>query len=128
MILRYINIIGLMLLIACQKTEPPYQIPNEQWVKILTDMHLSESATQHLSLSLRDSVVEVYLEQILEIHEVPRIIFEPEYERIKKDPAKLQVVYAGVIKRLGELKLKEKAKNKKKTKKGKVSQEKTLPQ
>jgi len=98
----------IFLLFACQKKEEPYQLSNEKWTHLLTDIHLSESASQHLSLSLRDSMVKMYLGQILEIHEVPRPIFEKEYERIKRDPAKLKLVYVGVAKRLSELKLKKK--------------------
>jgi len=102
----------IFLLFACQKKEEPYQLSNEKWTHLLTDIHLSESASQHLSLSLRDSMVKMYLGQILEIHEVPRPIFEKEYERIKRDPAKLKLVYVGVAKRLSELKLKKRKRKK----------------
>lgn len=122
----------IFLVFACQKKEESYQLSNEKWTHLLTDIHISESASQHLSLSLRDSMVKIYLDQILEIHDVPKPIFEKEYKRIKMDPAKLRVVYAGVAKRLNELKLKKRKKNKNKgeegTKKSKVPKEKTLPQ
>ncbi len=109
----------LFLGMACQKVEAPYELSNEKWAHILADIHISESATQHLSLSLRDSMVVLYLDQILEIHEVPKAIFEKEYERIKKDPAKLKVVYQTVTKRLSELKLKKKKEKDKKQQEGK---------
>lgn len=85
-----------------------YNLTDEKLVDILSDLHISESATQHLSLSYRDSMSKVYLNQILEIHEVPKEIFEPEYIELKKDPQKLVVVYDRVIKRLNDLKLKKK--------------------
>lgn len=104
----------------CSKEETPYQLSDEKLVDILSDLHISESATQHLSLAFRDSMVLVYLDQILEIHEVPKEIFEPAYQKLKRDPQKLQIIYGKVIKRLDNLKVKKKAEkddNEKATKK-----------
>ncbi len=104
----------LLLLITCflgctEEDDYTYQLTNEKFVEILTDLHISESATQHLSLSYRDSMSIVYLNQILEIHEVPNEVFEPEYNELKRDPQKLALIYDLVIKRLNKLKLKKKS-------------------
>ncbi len=119
--------IFLLVTTSCAKEEVPYQLSDEQFINIVTDIHISESASQHLSLAIRDSMVVVYLDQILAIHEVPKEVFEPDYQKLKRDPEKLQFVYAQVIKRLNELKIKkeekvrknkmEKGQAKKKTKK-----------
>ena len=93
---------------SCTKDEAVYQLSDEKLTAILTDLHVSESATQHLSLAFRDSMVVVYLGQILEIHEVSKEVFEPEYQKLKRDPKKLQVIYEKVIKRLEKMKLKKK--------------------
>lgn len=93
---------------CCTKEETPYQLSDEQLAAIMADIHISESATQHLSLSFRDSMVLVYLDQVLEIHEVPKESFEADYDRLKRDPKKLQLVYAKVIERLNQLKIKKK--------------------
>ena len=106
----------LLMTTSCTKEETPYQLSDEQLVDIVTDIHISESATQHLSLAFRDSMVVVYLDQILEIHEVPKEVFEPDYQKLKRDPKKLQFIYAKVIEKLNILKRK---KEKKKEKKGK---------
>lgn len=103
----------LLLLIICawgctEKETFTYQLTNEKFVDILSDLHFSESATQHLSLSYRDSMSNVYLGQVLEIHEVPNEVFIPNYNELKRDPQKLALVYELVIKRLNELKLKTK--------------------
>ncbi|MEM6316703.1 MAG: DUF4296 domain-containing protein [Bacteroidota bacterium] len=100
-----------LILGACEKVPKEYQLSETQMTNILADIHISESATQHLSLSLRDSMVELYLAQILEIHQVEMDIFKPEYERLKKDPERLQRIYAKIIVRLNDLK-KKKAKEK----------------
>lgn len=111
----------LLLLTAtsCTKEEVPYQLSDEQLIHIITDIHISESASQHLSLAIRDSMVVIYLDQILAINEVPKEVFEPTYQKLKRDPKKLQFIYAKVIERLNVLKLKkEKKKDKKKVDKG----------
>ena len=92
--------------------EYAYQLTNEQFVEIITDLHISESAAQHLSLSYRDSISKIYLDQILEIHEVPMEIFEPEYEALRQDPKKLVLIYDLVLKRLNDLKSKKKKETK----------------
>ncbi len=100
---------------SCTKEETVYQLSDEKLTNIITDIHISESATQHLSLSFRDSMVQVYLDQILEIHEVSKDTFEPEYQKLKRDPKKLQLIYGKVIERLNKLKIKKKENKKEKS-------------
>jgi len=85
-----------------------YQLTDETLIDILVDLHISESATQHLSLNFRDSMSIIYLDQVLEIHEVPKEVFEPDYIKLKQDPQKLVGIYEKVIKRLDDLKSKKK--------------------
>ena len=111
------GLLFLVLLVemsSCTKEETIYQLTDEKLINIIADIHISESATQHLSLSLRDSMVQVYLDQILEIHEVSRDVFEPEYQQLKRDPKKLQLIYGKVIERLNKLKIKRKVDKKEK--------------
>ena len=99
-------ILTLILGIGCQEEEIPYQLSDEQFIRVITDLHISESATQHLALHQRDSMAVIYLQQILDIHSVKNELFEAEYERLKNDPKKLVKIYEKVIERLTELKLK----------------------
>ena len=100
--------ITLINLVGCDKEKVTYQLSEEKLTNILADIHISEAVTQHLSLSFRDSMVQIHLEQILEIHEVKRAIFEMDYQLLKRDPEKLQQVYQKVIERLNALKVKKK--------------------
>lgn len=103
-------LLPIICFIGCKEEQDySYKLTNEKFVEILTDLHISESATQHLSLSYRDSMSIVYLNQILAIHEVPNEVFEAEYNKLKRDPEKLAIVYDLVIKRLNKLKLKKKS-------------------
>ena len=95
---------SFLLTQSCKKTEITYKVTDEQFINILSDIHISESAAQHLSLSNRDSIVEVYLRQILEIHNVEAEIFKQDFIQLKKDPKKLKQIYEKVIALLNELK------------------------
>jgi len=99
---------------SCDKAETVYQLSDEQLTDIITDIHISESASQHLTLAFRDSMVLIYLDQILEVHEVSKEVFEPEYQKLKRDPKKLQLIYGKVIERLNKLKIKKKEDKKEK--------------
>ncbi len=127
LIFQIIAILILLLnLLSCDKEVSPYQLSDEQLANIITDIHISESATQNLSLAFRDSMVLIYLDQILEIHEVPKEIFEPDYQKLKKDPGKLQLIYGKVIDRLNSLKLNKDKKGKQKNQKTAASTKKDL--
>ncbi|GEM_PF-3894062 len=106
--------IFLIKMTSCDKAETVYQLSDEQLTDIITDIHISESASQHLTLAFRDSMVLIYLDQILEVHEVSKEVFEPEYQKLKRDPKKLQLIYGKVIERLNKLKIKKKEDKKEK--------------
>ena len=74
-------------------------------VNILADIHISEAAVSHLSLTLRDSISREYLVQILQIHQIKADEFDKEYRFLKNDSEKLQQLYPKVIDRINELKL-----------------------
>ena len=52
-ILLFFILVTLSFFFACKDKSPIYQLEDEQFIKILADMHISESASQHLSLSVR---------------------------------------------------------------------------
>ena len=87
------------------RKNPQYQLSDEEIITVLADLHISQAAVEHLSLSLRDSMTNLYLEQVLTINEIPKEIFETDYHQLKEDPEKLKIIYDKVINRLNELKL-----------------------
>ncbi len=107
----YYSLCCLLFFLTCQKTVSKYELPEEILTKVLADIHISEAAIQHLSLELKDSMAQVYYEQIIEIHGVDQALFEKDFQQLKQDPEKLAKVYDKVIKQLNEIKSK---RNKKK--------------
>ena len=96
----------LLLLLACKEQTITYNIPDETIVKVLADMHISESASSHLSLVSKDSMSKVYLQQVLTIHQVNPELFNEDYEKLKNDPEKLKTIYSKVIETINTMKIK----------------------
>jgi len=88
----------LLAATSCQEEEVAPLIEETKMVRLLADLHVSESATQHFGVTLRDSFRQVYYEQIFEIHEVDQALFEKELKILKKNPKRLSAYYDQVIK------------------------------
>lgn len=101
-----LNFFLLINILSCQKEVTPYNIPDEKMAFILADIHISEGAVQHLSLTIRDSMAKVYFEQIMTIHKISIEKFEQDYQKLILDAEKLEGIYEKIIDRLNELKIK----------------------
>ena len=75
-------------------------------VKILVDIHIGEAASLQADISQRDSLKELYYDQIFEIHKVSKEVYEEDIELLKRDAKKLTTIYDKVIEQLKEKKAK----------------------
>jgi len=89
---------------ACQKNEYVYSLSDTQIIQILADLHTSEAMTKNFDITLRDSVSKLYYKQILEIHEVSEKVFTNDFEELKRNPTKLELIYKQIDKKLEEKK------------------------
>lgn len=85
---------------SCTEQEIEPLIEEPMMIRLLADLHVSEAATQHFEVVIRDSFRQVYYEQIFEIHEIDQALFEEELKNLKKNPKKLNTYYDKVIKLL----------------------------
>ncbi|MFK7773880.1 MAG: DUF4296 domain-containing protein [Saprospiraceae bacterium] len=88
---------GSIFLLSCQEEEIKPQISDEEMVKILTDLHISEAAILSLNQKLKDSISNVYYQQIFEIHGVTDSTFYSDLEILRRDAKKLEEIYLKVI-------------------------------
>ena len=95
-------LLGFLLctLFACQKAAPDLLIPEEKLIAILADTHLAEAAIQNLFKEVKDSMGEVYYQQICEIHEVSKADFEQTMSQLREDPLRLEQLYRQVMEKL----------------------------
>lgn len=87
-------------LFACQKAPPELLVPEEKLVAILADAHIAEAAIQNLIKEVKDSLGEVYYQQICEIHEVNKADFEQTMVQLREDPLRLEQIYRKVMEKL----------------------------
>lgn len=94
------NIFLIMMVViglgACtsQEEEPP--IAEDKLAKVLVDVHFAEAAMQDVPASVRDSMGQVYYQQIYTIHNITEQELNRSLRIIKDDPGKLEAVYEKV--------------------------------
>lgn len=102
--LRSIFIIASMLCIgsftACSSDEPELKIPEDKLVKILVDVHVAEAGFQNLSGEVKDSIANVYYEQIAEMHQIDRVLLDSTIIQVRRDAIKLTSIYDKVLEEL----------------------------
>ncbi len=82
-------------------------------VDIIADIHLVEASLQRTSSFVRDSMAEVYYDQLAEIHGMKRAVYEAKIEELNNHPKRLELVYIKVIEKLNKAEVTEQSKEKK---------------
>jgi hypothetical protein len=88
---------GSICFLSCQDDEIKPQIPDEEMVKILTDLHISEAAILSLNQKIKDSISVIYYQQVFEIHGVVDSIFYKDLEVLRSDSKRLEEIYIKVL-------------------------------
>ena len=94
----------LITFLGCKQNEVEYVIEEEVMVKILMDIHIAEAAAQQGVISQRDSLRNLYYNQIFELHSVSKEKYEEDMELLKRDAPRLSNIYDKVIDQLKERK------------------------
>ncbi len=88
---------GSISFLGCQAEELKPQISDEEMVKILTDLHISEAAILSLNQKIKDSISVVYYQQVFEIHGVNDSVFYKDLEILRTDAKRLEGIYLKVL-------------------------------
>ena len=102
---RYLLLYSCVLLFslsACSGSEPELKIPEDKLVKILVDVHLAEASFQSLSGAEKDSIAEVYYEQIAEMHGIERSNLDSTIIQLRKDAIRMTSIYDKVLEELAK--------------------------
>ena len=100
-----IALLGVLCFLGCKEEIKP-SLSEEKMVDVLTDLHLAEASMLTLNKKLKDSVYLVYYGQIFEIHQVKDSVFFKDLELLRKDPERVEKVYAKVVDNIEQLDLK----------------------
>ena len=109
----------VLLLTACNKNEAPQlSLTEEKLLDILIDVHVAEGSIQNIYGPEKDSLIDLYYQQIYKIHDITEATFNENMKIIRRNPAYVEKIYKKIVDKLSDLE-KEKEKEEKDTGKGK---------
>lgn len=88
----------LLICAALTNCEEKEELPigKETLIPILRDVHTAEVALQQVGKVQRDSMTNVYFDQVFEIHGVHKDDFRKTIQIVRRNPELLQEIYAEV--------------------------------
>lgn len=97
-------LLGVLFLLGCSNnTIPALPIDSEKLVHIMADAYLAEAAAQGYGTEVKDSVLQVYYQQIFTIHGIDQVAFDSAINIVKRHPKLAESVYAAVERHLEAL-------------------------
>ena len=88
------------LWIGCNDA-PVWPMEEEKLVNLLVDLHVAEAAANNLHGTLKDSVINVYYNQVFTIHDIDSVKFDQVYNQLEAQPELHLYVYELVINEIG---------------------------
>ena len=83
----------LLITFACKTEERPLPLSKEELIPVLIDIHIAEAALQNLRGNTKDSMANLYYDQICAIHEVERSVIDTCLEIMRTQPIRLEDIY-----------------------------------
>ena len=74
------------LFISCKKENPKLTIPEEKLIQIFFDIHSAEYIVNRASSDDKDSLTNVYMNQIFTIYKIDKIEFEKNLKLLQDNP------------------------------------------
>jgi len=100
-----IHILFLVLLItACGKPDAPQlSLTEEKLLDILVDVHIAEGSIQNIYGPEKDSLINLYYQQIYKIHDISEATFNENMKLIRRNPPYVEELYEKIVDKLSEL-------------------------
>jgi hypothetical protein len=95
----YLLIFPILLLVGCQPTDP-LELADEQLVPLLADLHIARAVVANASPEQRDSVHDVFIDQLCLLHGISRDQFDRNLQRLADDPQRMEALYHEIVARL----------------------------
>lgn len=90
----------LTQLLSCESSQEDYKIEPQKMVAVISDIHIAEVALQSVSVTLKDSLADVYYNQVFEIHGVNEEDFNHDINLIRSSSKALKSYYTKVLENL----------------------------
>lgn len=82
---------------GCKKDNIQLPFEKEKTIRILADIHVAEAAARNLYVKPRDSMLNLYYDQICMQNEIARPDLDTALNRLRHDPYTLKYIYPFVI-------------------------------
>ena len=93
--MKYLSLlIVVVALFSCEKKEVPLPLEEEHLSKILADVHVAEAAAQNITGPAKDSMLDIYYDQIYKINKIEKAEFMESMEILRNDPIRLERIYS----------------------------------
>lgn len=107
-------LVSLLFLYSCQQ-KPLCDLPDDQLVRALADIQVAEVAAQNLAGAVKDSVLQVYYDQIFQIHNIESETFRACFEELQQNPDRMALLFEKVLEELNRQRAQVKGGEEKKT-------------
>lgn len=102
--MRYLILLGCFsLLVSCKPRPMRLPVEEDKLIRMLADVHVAEAALQGLLGHTKDSMANVYYDQICSIHGVDRPLFDSALQILQEEPERMEQIYAEVMKEMERL-------------------------
>ena len=96
-------VLTIVLLIGCEKKAEPYDFSDKEIKTILADIHTSEAALQSVFGSRKDSLRQVYMNDIYKIHHTDSLKLVRLLNKLREDPEKIEIIYQQLLEEMSSI-------------------------
>jgi PBP1b-binding outer membrane lipoprotein LpoB len=96
-------ILSIVLLNGCEEKVEPYDFSDKEIKTILADIHTSEAALQSVFGKRKDSLRQVYMNDIYKIHHTDSLKIVRLLNKLREDPEKIEIVYQQLLEEMSSI-------------------------
>ncbi len=96
-------VLTIVLLNGCEKKAEPYDFSDKEIKTILADIHTSEAALQSVFGKRKDSLRQVYMNDIYKIHQTDSLKIVRLLNKLREDPEKIEMVYQQLLEEMSSI-------------------------
>ena len=96
-------VLSIVLLNGCEEKVEPYDFSDKEIKTILADIHTSEAALQSVFGKRKDSLRQVYMNDIYKIHHTDSLKIVRLLNKLREDPDKIEIVYQQLLEEMSSI-------------------------
>ena len=96
-------VLSIVLLNGCEEKVEPYDFSDKEIKTILADIHTSEAALQSVFGKRKDSLRQVYMNDIYKIHQTDSLKIVRLLNKLREDPEKIEIVYQQLLEEMSSI-------------------------